>query len=285
MLNVSQPHAWLRSGQIPVALTFDVDAESGWLGQGDHFAERLTTLSEARYGITRGLPRILALLADLGISATFYVPGLTAQLHPEVLPAILTGGHEIAHHGYRHRPSDGLSEQAQTDEIDRATEILQGVAGVLPSGYRSPSWEMTPVTFRLLCERGFIYDSSMMGDDRPYVEEHDGRSLLELPVHWSLDDWPFFAWSDYLGGGHLSSPRQWAEDWYQEYAAAVSDSRPITYTMHPEVVGRPGRMTKLRELLTRMAQDGHAAFLTHSDLTARYLAHHDPVQTAEENDT
>src|SRR6266436_2721616 len=90
-------------GKIPVALTFDVDAESGWLGQGDIFKDRLTALSEGRYGVARGLPRILTLLDELGISATFYVPGLTAELHPDVVPTILASGHEIAHHGYRHR--------------------------------------------------------------------------------------------------------------------------------------------------------------------------------------
>lgn len=255
-------------GPILVALTFDVDAESGWLGQGDHFKERLTTLSEARYGITRGLPRILALLADIGAKSTFYVPGLTAEMHPSVIPSLLSAGHEVAHHGYLHRSSVGLSDQEQADELGRAVDILRSVTGTMPSGYRSPAWELTPTTFRLLCEHGFKYDSSMMGDDVPYIESCDGRTLLEIPVHWTLDDWPYFAWSEYLGGGHLTSPRQWADAWYLEYQAATAESRSITYTMHPEVTGRGGRMVALRELLERIASDGRARFVTHSELAA-----------------
>jgi len=252
--------------KIPVALTFDVDAESGWLGQGDAFMNRLTTLSEGRYGVTRALPRLLALLDQLDIAATFYVPGLTAELHPTVVPAILAGGHEIGHHGYWHRSADGLSEHEQTEDVDRASDVLRGITGISPAGYRSPAWEMTPVTFRLLCERGFAYDSSMMGDDRPYFEYHDGRSLLELPVHWSLDDWPFFAWSEYLDGGCMTSPARWADDWYAEYEAARDEKRPLTYTMHPEVTGRPARVVAFRELLAKIQADGKALFVTHSAL-------------------
>jgi hypothetical protein len=47
---------------------------------------------------------------------------------------------------------------------------------------------MTPETFELLVELDFVYDSSCMGDDRPYMEEHQELSLLELPAHWRTDD-------------------------------------------------------------------------------------------------
>ena len=253
---------------MTVCLTFDVDAESGWLGQGIKFRDRLTTLSEGRYGVTRGLPRILALLGELEITATFYVPGLTAELHPEVVPAILSAGHEIGHHGYRHLSSDGLSEQQQAEELDLATEVIRQASGIVPRGYRSPSWEMTPETFRLLCERDFAYDSSMMGDDRPYREHYGDRSILELPVHWSLDDWPFFAWSEYLGGGHISSPVQWAGDWYREFEVAKAESRPLTYTMHPEAIGRGYLTQMLERVITGMRERGRPWFATHARLAA-----------------
>jgi peptidoglycan/xylan/chitin deacetylase (PgdA/CDA1 family) len=259
-----------RSGPIPVALTFDVDAESGWLAEGEAFRTRLSTLSEGRYGVARGLPRILALLHELGLPATFYVPGLTAELHPEVVPALLAAGHEIGHHGYSHRSPDQMSAQEQEEDLDRGAEVLRALTGVYPAGYRSPSWEMTPVTFRLLCECGFAYDSSMMGDDRPYIEEHDGYRLLELPVHWTLDDWPFFAWSGYHQGGCLTSPGVWGADWYAEYEAARDEARPITFTMHPEVIGRPTRLAALRGLLVKIQADGNAEFVSHSGLAKRY---------------
>jgi len=78
---------------------------------------------------------------------------------------------------------------------------------VRPSGYRAPGGRMSPETFSLLIELGFGYDSSCMGDDRPYVEEWEGQRMLELPCHWSLDDWPHFGWSlDSGAAGRQTTP-------------------------------------------------------------------------------
>src|SRR5215213_7888437 len=175
---------WPNGAQVAVSLTFDVDCESGWLGEGDEYVRRLSTLSEARFGATRGVPRILAILQRHGLKGTFYIPGDTAERHTDTCRAIVDAGHEIGHHGYLHLRSDGATEQQQRDEIERGLEALSTQLEVTPRGYRSPSWELTPETFALLQEHGFAYDSSLMGDDRPYLYE----GMLELPVHWGLDD-------------------------------------------------------------------------------------------------
>lgn len=187
--------AWPEEADVAVALTFDVDAESGWLSEGEEYAGRLTTLSEARFGVTRGLPRILDALEDLEVEATFYVPGETAERHTEALSRLASGGHEIGHHGHLHLRSDKISPEQQRREIEDGFAALDRHLNVRPRGYRSASWELTPETFALLKEFEFGYDSSCMGDDRPYLEEHRGETILELPVHWSLDDWPAFAWN------------------------------------------------------------------------------------------
>jgi peptidoglycan-N-acetylglucosamine deacetylase len=174
---------WPDGARVAVCLTFDVDAEAGYLGEDEEYARRLTSLSEGRFGVTRGIPRILGLLRELGVPATFFVPGHTADHHRSVVDRILTDGHEIAHHGYLHLRSDKVPAQDQRDEIERGFEALERAGVPRPRGYRSTSWEVTPETFALLVEHGFEYDSSFMGDDRPYVEEWSGRRLLELPVH------------------------------------------------------------------------------------------------------
>jgi len=101
----------------------------------------------------------------------------------------------------------------------------------------------------LLDEYDVVYDSSCMGDDRPYVEEHDGREILELPVHWSLDDWPSFYWG-IDGGGTLARPQDVLAVWLAELDAAWAERRHITFTMHPEIIGRSYRVMLLRELPT-----------------------------------
>lgn len=250
---------WPNSARVAVCLTFDVDAEAGYLGEGEQFARRLTTLSEGRFSVTRGVPRILAFLRELGIHGTFFVPGYTAEHHRSVIDDILGDGHEIAHHGYLHLRSDKISIEDQRAEIERGFQALEAAGAPRPRGYRSTSWEITPETFALLVEHDFEYDSSCMGDDRPYVEEWEGQRLLELPVHWSLDDWPRWGWG-IDGGGNMTSPSELYDSWLAEYASARDDERLVTYTTHPEVVGRSHRFAQLASLVRRIAEDGNVWF-------------------------
>jgi peptidoglycan/xylan/chitin deacetylase (PgdA/CDA1 family) len=245
---------WPGGAQVVVCLTFDVDAEAGYLGEGEEFTRRLTTLSEGRFSVTRGVPRILAFLRELGIKGTFFVPGYTAEKHGEVIEDIIMDGHEIAHHGYLHLRSDKVSADDQRREIERGLEALETAGVPRPQGYRSTSWEITPETFALLVEYGFGYDSSFMGDDRPYVEEWDGQRLLELPVHWSLDDWPRWGWA-IDGGGNMTPPAELYDSWLAEYVSARAERRLVTYTAHPEIVGRAHRFVQLESLVRRIADD------------------------------
>ncbi len=240
--------AWPDAKKVAVSFTFDVDAEAGWLGEGEEYARRLTILSEGRYGVVRGVPRILALLEKYRIPCTFFVPGHTAEQHPGLVERLLEGGHEIAHHGYLHLRSDKVSPLEQAEEIDRGLEALAKAGAADVRGYRSTSWELTPETFELLVDRGFAYDSSCMGDDRPYVERWEELSILELPVHWSLDDWPRFGWN-IDGGGNVSDAAELRRCWAAEFESALAEERHTTYTMHPEVIGRPYRLAELEALL------------------------------------
>ena len=262
--------SWPDAKRVAVGLTFDVDAEAGFLGDGKQYARRLTTLSEGRYGVTRALPRILAMLSRHGIPATFFVPGYTAELHPDAVASIVAAGHEIGHHGYMHLRNDLVSADEQRDEIERGLAALAAAGAPRPAGYRSPAWEMTPETFSLLLEHGFEYDSSCMGDDRPYLESWNGDSILELPVHWSLDDYPRFGWSiDH--GGNVADTTEMFQSWHAEFSAAREEERLVTYTMHPEVIGRAYRLAQLEKLIDRMAQADDVWFATLGQI-ARHAA-------------
>ena len=166
---------WPEGATVAVSLTFDVDADSGFLGDSPTYARRLTSLSEARFGVVRGMPRIISLLERHDLDASFFVPGHTAATYPEVVPMILEDGHEVGHHGHIHLRTDKVST---ADAARGARAGLRGAGGggsAPPAGYRSPAWEMTPETLRMLVDAGFAYDSSCMGDDRPYVEDLRGH--------------------------------------------------------------------------------------------------------------
>jgi peptidoglycan-N-acetylglucosamine deacetylase len=261
---------WPAAADVAVCLTFDVDAEAPWLALSPDYSKRLSTLSEGRYGVVRALPRILELLARHEAAGTFYVPGSTAERYPDSVCAITAAGHEVGHHGHLHLRSHEVDLATQRSEIERGLVALERLLDRAPAGYRSPAWELTPETFRLLVEHGFTYDSSCMGDDRPYMEEVDEAELLELPVHWSLDDWPYYGWS-VDAGGNLFSPSVWYESWLSEFEAALSERRLVTYTMHPEVIGRGYRLRALDRLMEEMTARGNVWFPTHSQVAALVL--------------
>jgi peptidoglycan-N-acetylglucosamine deacetylase len=143
-----------------VSLTFDVDAEVGLGADLAAHEHRLSTVSERAFGVVRGLPRIVELLR-----------------HPEAIRALVDAGHEIAHHGHHHLRSHEIDAAAQSAEIDDGLSALQPfLDGAI--GYRSPAWELTPHTAALLVARGFAYDSSLMGDDRPYWLQVEAGRLV-----------------------------------------------------------------------------------------------------------
>jgi peptidoglycan-N-acetylglucosamine deacetylase len=257
---------WPSGATVSVSLTFDVDAESALLGLDLNEASNYSAFSERRFGVVRGLPRILAFLADEGIKGTFYVPGYTAERYPDKVGEIVDQGHELAHHGYFHRPPNHLDHAGQLEELERGVETLEKLTGKAPVGYRSPSWEMTAETFTLLGEMGFEYDSSLMGDDHPYIETLGGASLVELPVHWSLDDFPYYSWRE-AGGGLMSDPATVSGIWMSEFRAALQEGGHVTYTAHPEVTGRRSRFGAFQELVSSIHSSADVWFSTHGEVS------------------
>ena len=251
--------SWPGRATHAVSITIDVDGAYGLPHGGEGSASRLTARSERLYGAIRGVPRLLRALADAKVIATFYIPGAVAIDHPATVEAILAEGHEIGHHGHRHLRPDRLSADEQLRELDAGLDALTTVLGSPPTGYRAPEWELAPVTLDALAGLGFTHDSSLMGDDRPYPVTSGRHSLIELPVHWSLDDAPHFD----RGG----DPAVLQAIWQAELACARAEGRHVTYTMHPEILGRPHRLCVLEQLIDHAAAGG-AWLASHRDVAA-----------------
>ena len=248
--------AWPSGHKAAVSLTYDLDAD---VGKSWRNMDGLTTLSEAKFGAGRGLERLMGVMADHKVKSTFFVPGEICELYPEEVSEIADDGHEIGHHGYIHLAIDRIRGIEQREEMDRGLQALARL-GIRPGGYRCPGWDLTPFTLELLLQEGFRYDSSCMGDDRPYYLKSGSRKLLEMPVHWSLDDWVFFRFSNgniYDGGGTMSDPQACLNTWKREVENAVIEGRHVTITMHPEVMGRGYRSHLLSEFIGWMKADAN----------------------------
>jgi peptidoglycan-N-acetylglucosamine deacetylase len=247
--------AWPGGARCAVAFTFDVDAESPLLAVRPDFADRMSTMSQQAYGPEVGIPRLLGLLGDLGVRSTFFVPGYTARRYPAAVNAIAGAGHEIAHHGYLHEPLTGKSAAEEAELLDAGLAALAEVAGVTPAGYRAPFWEATWQTPGLLAERGFLYDSSLMNSDHPYeLAVGPDRSIVELPISWSLDDWGQYCYvPEFSGNGMIADPAAVCAMWRQDFDAMSAAGGLWILTNHPFLTGRPGRARALRDLIEHVA--------------------------------
>jgi peptidoglycan/xylan/chitin deacetylase (PgdA/CDA1 family) len=240
---------WPAGKSAAVSFTFDFDAESVWLAMDPGNAARPGTLSIGTYGAKVGVPLILACLARHDVRATFFVVGRNAELYPEQLAAIIAAGHEVAVHGYTHTPPARLSPAEEEAELVKARALLEA-AGATITGYRSPSWDVSPVTLDLLAKHGFRYSSQFMGDIRPY--RHAEHDLVELPIQWLLDDWPHFQ----MGFGQMDRPVQTTAHvetlWLEELEGIAALGGHCVLTMHPQVIGRPSRVALLDRLIARI---------------------------------
>jgi len=253
---VTEPerYAWPNDARAATVITFDLDAESGVLGDFPAAAARLGIMSHQIYGPRTGLPRLLRILDRRQITATFFVPGFTAERHPDAVRAIRDAGHEIAHHGYLHERVAGTTEPEEEGFLLRGIEVLERVAGVRPVGWRAPMWEVNYRTPALLARNGFLYDSSLMDADRPYLlaagDAEDGATIVEVPVHWSLDDGEQYAWLPGIWEGTtIENPRKVLDMWTQEFDAVVGEGECFVLTNHPFLSGRPSRARALDGLL------------------------------------
>lgn len=248
-----------RSG-VCVALTFDVDGFAGWIS--DLGANAPGPLSRGEYEHV-GIRRILDLLREYGIPATFFTPGVTAETFPRIVETIVEDGHELAHHGWAHEHPAQLSREAESEALDRGIAALERIGGVRPVGYRSPGVAPSASTTELLLDRGFEYDSSLSGHDyEPYwgrvgdrwsttkrYEFGEPVRLVELPFSHVLNDWPYFTFLvKPVSVAGLAPPSTVLEIWKGEfdYLRSRIGHGVLVVTMHPQVIGNGHRQEMLR---------------------------------------
>ena len=267
-----------------VCLTFDYDAMSGFIARG---MTSPTPISRGEFGTNVAAQRILALLKKYRIRSSWYVPGHTLESYPAQCQQVFDAGQEIGHHGWTHVPPAQLTREQEEEGIARANEQIRKLTGRYASGYRSPSWDLSPHSVELLIKHGFVYDSSMMGDDYvPYrVRQGDvielekpavfgpATRLIEMPISWTLDDYPHFEFvrtKEWILPGLMNASLV-LENWINDYLYLKKSLKwgVITYTFHPFVIGRGHRMIALEKLIRKL-KDSDAVFMTLETAAAEY---------------
>ena len=264
------PRSWPNGARVAVGLSFDLDNETSTLRDS---GTSPALLSQGEYGSRAGLPRVLALLRTHGIAASFFVPAVSAMLHQASVKAIMEPGHhEIGLHGWIHERNSQLEGPTERDLLTRAAKALEMATGKRPVGMRTPSWDYSPSTIQIARELGLLYDSSLMADDRPYEVVAAGQptGIVELPVEWILDDFPYF-WMDRASTVRPTmTPDEVFSIWKAEFDGAYEERGLFILTMHPHVIGHRARIAMLDRLVTYMKSRPGVWFATHEQI-ARHV--------------
>ena len=258
--HIKESIVWPEGCRIAVALTFDFqggeDVKPFTDGKIDN--EKFT---QAEYGPKTGIWRILRILEEYGIRATFLTCGGIAERYPEAVKAIAAKGHEIAGHGYHHEVARNLSREEEKEVIRQTTEIIRSTSGNRPVGWRSCT--QSPNSLELLMEQGYLWNSNSFSYDLPFIWESGARILVELPRQ------PFGDGRTY-GSRDSGNPNDtlvvWKGLFDELYEEAKSAPTFCPFQIHPYISSRPGRAKTLAGLIQHMRKHEGVWFATGSEI-------------------
>jgi peptidoglycan/xylan/chitin deacetylase (PgdA/CDA1 family) len=285
--------------EILCAFGIDVDAVAGWLGSYGG-QDSPDDISRGLFAGEVGTPRLLELFRRHGLRTTWFVPGHSIETFPEQTDAIVAAGHEVGVHGYSHENPIAMTREQETEVLDKCISLIEKVTGRRPTGYVAPWWEFSRVTNELLLERGIKYDHSLMHRDfEPYYvrvgdswtpidysasSAHDwmkplvrGREtdLVEIPANWYLDDLPPMMFIKTSPNSHgFVNPRQLEEMWRDQFdwVYREQDYGVVTFTVHPDVSGRPQVLLMLERLIAHINGHEGVRWATFDEIADDFIA-------------
>ncbi len=275
-----------------VCLSVDFDGITSWVNRG---LAGPSGISRGEFGVV-GNERLLSLFAKCQIKGTWFIPAQVIETYPDQCKRIHSEGHEIGHHGDAHEAPGTQSPEQEETVLVRGKEVIRQLTGSDPQGYRSPSWELSYDSVRLLLKHGFFYDSSLMGDDYTPYRARQGdvvargqvprfgaaSRLIEMPISWERDDAPHFQYlrmSNSVSQGLMRATdvlENWVDDF--RYMVQTQEWGVLTYTLHSHVTGQ-GYCMLMVERLIRELRDLGADFVR-MDAAAKEFAERFPTSSA-----
>ncbi|MBO9514774.1 MAG: polysaccharide deacetylase family protein [Variovorax sp.] len=227
--------------------------------------------SNYRYGIARGAPRVMRLLEQYGIRATFTACAQALERAPQLAAEIVRQGHEVTSHGWRWAHQFRMSEDEERAYIRRAADSIEKTTGKRPQGWLS-RYLFTPNTRRLLKEEGFTYHMDDYGDDEPSWDTEDGKPIVVLP--YQVDNNDMKMWS-----APAHTPAQWLEYAIDNFEWSLREGahevNMMSIGLHLRIIGRPGRIGYLERFLAHVkerSQQPHGPWIATREEIARHFA-------------
>lgn len=269
---------WPNDARVTVTLTFDFQGGEDVrpLSDGTRDHEEYT---QCEYGPHTAVWRILRILDEEKVKATFMTCGAIAERFPEAVKAIVASGHEICGHGYHHEVARNLTREQEREVMRKTVEMIRNRTSHRPFGWRSCT--QSPNSLELLMEHGFLWNSNSFSHDLPFLWESGGRTLVELPRQPFGDGRTYQHRNNDAGNPHdtLLIWKAMFDEFHEESRQAPAY---CPFQFHPYISGRPGRAKTLRMIIRHMKDAGGVWFATGSDV-ARWCL--DEIFAAERQST
>ena len=223
------------------------------------------------YGIKAGAPRVVKLLKQFDIMASWTVAALSLENHPEIAEAIVELGHEPVSHGWRWVHQFRLNEEQEREFIRKAVTSIEKTCGVRPYGWLS-RYMLTDNTRRLLIEEGFSYHMDDYSGDVPFWDRETVPAKPMVIVPYQLDNNDMKMWTD-----PAMTPEQWLayakHNFDQVYREGVEGNpKMMSLGLHLRIIGRPGRIWALEEFFKHVRQHDGVWVTTRKAIADHYAA-------------
>lgn len=266
-----------RKPKVKIALSFDFDALSGYLGTGDHPDNNMSDYSAGMFAGRIGARRLLRMLQKYRLTdkVTWFIPGHTMETFEPTVKEVIQSGAEIGLHGYAHEGAYQMTPEQEREVLVKCMDVSQRLTGKRVQGYRAPMYQLRETTVQLLKEFGFLYDSSLgHHDSQPYftpsgppIKRIDfsqpasswmhptplapmntpvGHPLVEIPTGWHNEDMMAMQYFPHLHNsqGHVDSrvvEQRWKDIflWLWENSDLESEDGSFVFPllMHPDTCG------------------------------------------------
>lgn len=281
----SQSDLWPDNARIAVSLVVNFEEGSELSPkEGDRYAEltdefgvtmkkgvrNVANETAYQYGIKAGGPRILNLLQQHGLKATYTAAALALERAPALTAAIVADGHEFCGHGYRWMHQFNMDEATEREFIAKAVESITRTTGERPVGWLS-RYMCSPNTRRLLVEQGFLYHMDDYSDDLPFWDAVDGKPILINPSALDTNDFKF--WLNPAFG-----PEHWlryvTDAFDLLYEEGATAPKVLSLGLHQRMIGHPGRFRNLQRFVAHMLGHDHVWVATRRQIAERWIERH-----------
>lgn len=261
-MDETQHRNWPAGHRAALIVSIDVDGEYGVINR--HGADDWYWRSQARYDLEAGIWRLLEILADFDVQATFCWVGRCAEDRPDAVRAVQEAGHESATHGWNHRYYRDMTPDEQREDLRRTRAAISELSGEDTIGHKSPSWRFNEDTLPALQELGFLWNMDLASGDLPSLAtpNPDAGPVVQLPPSRLWDDYSYFV--DPIG-----PPDNAYNMWRDDIDVLRAEGKLMCLTLHPWVSGRPAPSRALVHFLDYVVSLGDV-WIARADHVARW---------------